>query len=53
MTPDAMRRIQTDAGPAKGAGGVDQVLRNDLVLDDLLLMIDVVDKEIEGMNPLL
>ena len=53
VTPNAAGRIESDAGLAERAGGEDQPLGNDLILKDLLLVIDVVDKEIQRIDTLL
>ena len=52
VAPDALGRIEADALPAKGGRRLDHVLGNDTVLDDLLLVVNVVDKQVEGGDPL-
>ena len=44
VAPDAARRIDADALRAVEGGGIDHFFRDDLVLQDLLIVIDVVDE---------
>ena len=43
MTPDPSRRIEADALLAVAAGREHQILRNDAVLENLLVVVEVID----------
>ncbi|MNY65952.1 hypothetical protein D3C86_2033080 [compost metagenome] len=52
MAPDALRRFQTDARFEKAFARLDQLTRNDAVIQDILFVVDVVDEHIQRLDPL-
>ena len=46
-------RFQADTGLAKPVGGKHQISGHDFVFEDLLLVIDIVDKTVQRGDPLL
>ena len=48
-----LRRVQALALRQIGLGRRDQLLGDDAVLDDLAVVVDVVDEQVERVNPLL
>ena len=53
MAPDALRRLEAHALFAKALGGSDDLPRDNPVLQDLLVVVEVVEEEVEGENALL
>jgi len=53
VAPDALRGIETDASFSERMRGANQIFGNDLIFDDFLLVINVVDEKIEGVDSLL
>ena len=52
VAPDATGRIKTNARGPESFRGLDDLERNDLVFDDLLLVVNVVNEEVQGLNAL-
>jgi hypothetical protein len=52
VAPDSFGRVQADALMAKRLPAVDDMLGDDAVLQDSAIVIDVVQEEIEGFDPL-
>src|SRR5262249_26050807 len=52
VAPGPLRRLQSNASLAEGFCREDQVQRDDTILEDLLVMVNVVDKDIQRMNAL-
>ena len=53
VAPDSAGRVDAAALGAVKRGGMDDLLRDDFVLQDFLVVVDVVDKLVEGMDALL
>ena len=53
VAPDAARRIDAAALGAVKRGGIDDLLRDDFVLQDFLVVVNVVDKLVERVDALL
>jgi len=53
VTPDAAGRLEALALPPVGSRRKENLLRHHTVLDDLLVVVQIVNKEIQCENPLL
>lgn len=53
VAPDAVWGLQAFALRAEGSGGFDNMARDDAVAQDSLLVVDVCNKQIEGLDSLL
>ncbi len=52
MTPDPARRVEADARLTKALSREHQIGRDDTILKNLLVVINIIDKQIEGTDPL-
>ena len=53
VAPHAPRRRQPGTRPAKALPRVDEPVGYDAILDDPALVVDIVDEQVEGVDPLL
>ncbi len=53
VAPDSARRVDALALGAVKRGGMNYLFRDNLVFQDLLVVVDVVDKGVEGVDALL